>query len=233
MGAINFSINEKFLCFLHARLGLKWFMETGTFEGSSLVLAARHFDRCISVELSTVYYEKAIAKFHNVANVELHCGHSSEILKDFSEVLQREPGLFWLDAHWCVAENTAGSDSQSPLLSELQAIGRLHPKSVVLVDDARLYLCAPPRPHRYQDWPGLSEIVRILNTLSESHALSIYNDVMAFYPQDIAKEFDEFAYDNGVDWLSIVLSQRQLAADHDSSRQKFRLWKRLMRSVSS
>jgi hypothetical protein len=235
MGAIDFSINEKLLSFLRTQLDLKWFMETGTFEGTSLAIASRHFPKCLSVELSPTYYEKALTRFKESPSVELHFGSSPEILKKLAPSFALNPGLYWLDAHWCVAENTAGSDSQSPLLGELQAIDRIHPRSVVLIDDARLYLCAPPNPHRYQDWPGFSEIVRLLNNLSDTHTLSVYNDVIAFYPKSIAKEFDRFAYENGVDWLNLVLSQRELAATaaavpppHPPKRS---LWKRLRRKL--
>ena len=232
MGAINFSLDERLLRFLCARLGLKWFVETGTFEGNSLAMAAGYFPKCISVELSADYYTKAMARFRDASNIEIHCGHSPEVLSTLSNALRQEPGLFWLDAHWCVAENTAGADSQSPLLEELQAIGKLHPKSVILIDDARLYLCAPPYPHRYQDWPGFSEIVRVLNELSSVHTLSILNDVIAFYPAESAEDFNKFSYENGVDWLGIVISQRDLlaaqtAASNSPVLRKRSYWSRL------
>lgn len=233
MGALDFSINEKLLEFLRTQLNLSCFIETGTFEGASLAIAARHLPECHSVELSPEYYTKAKERFRGTPNVKLHQGSSPEVLKQLAPGLGDKACLYWLDAHWCVAANTAGENSQSPLLSELAAISNLNSRSVVLIDDARLYLCAPPHPHRYQDWPSIAEIIRLLGRLSETHTFSVLNDVIAFYPLSIAKAFDRFAYENAVDWHSIVLSQRALTARLDARKSTGkRLWKNIRRLFS-
>src|SRR5947199_2312443 len=119
------------------------------------------------------------------------------------------PVFFWLDAHWCVAEQTAGADSQSPLIAELEAIGKLHKQSVVLIDDARLYLCPPPAPHRFADWPDFHAILTGLQALSAHHRLMVLNDVILFYPQSMQAEMSSFAHKQGVDWLVIANGWRQ------------------------
>ena len=172
MGAISFSLDERLLRFFKAQLPLELFVETGTFRGDTLALARPFFQRCLSVELSPELHRQAQARFAGVEGVEVLCGPSPELLRARQAGHQAIPTLFWLDAHWCVAEHTSGEESQSPLLGELRALGGLHRDSVVLIDDARLYLCPPPQPHRFADWPEWHDIVRTLLELSPGHRLA-------------------------------------------------------------
>ncbi len=212
MGAISFSIDKKLLQLFRQRLQAAMFVETGTYQGDSLNVAADIFDECHSIELSYDLYEAAQRKFASRANIKLHQGESATILNAASEQFAERPVVFWLDAHWCVGENTAGQDSQSPLRDELRAIRRLHPQSVVLIDDARLYLCPPPEPHRFADWPDFHDIVILLQSLSQHHQLMILNDVIMFYPKSIQEDMALFARRHGVDWLMLANNSRELTA---------------------
>src|SRR5688500_15508130 len=153
MGAIHFSLDRDFVLFLKNELGIETFVETGTFEGNTVETARNLFQKVYSVELSEHYFSKAKERFAAAANLELVHGQSPAFLEKMRDEFSAKPVLFWLDAHWCCADHTSGENSQSPIAQELAAIGRLHPKSVVLIDDARLYLCPPPKPHHYADWP--------------------------------------------------------------------------------
>ena len=209
MGAISFSIDNKLLQFFQQRLQINTFVETGTYQGGSLIIAADIFSDCHSVELSQDLYESAKTSLINHANVKLYQGESPDFLNATSEQFLKRPVLYWLDAHWCVGENTAGQNSQSPVREELLAIRGLHPQSVVLIDDARLYLCPPPEPHRFTDWPDFHDMVILLQSLSQHHRLMILNDVIIFYPEIIRADMALFARQQGVDWLIIANNSRQ------------------------
>ena len=103
------------------------------------------------------------------------------------------------------------------LLGELAAIGTLHRDSVVLIDDARLYLCAPPAPHRFDNWPDLHAIVSALLKLSASHRLLILNDVLIFHPDSVRSAMAEFAHTQGTDWLLLAM-YAQLAKDAEAQK---------------
>jgi hypothetical protein len=223
MGAISFSIEKKLLQFFRQQLQVTTFVETGTYQGDSMNVAADIFDECHSIELSQDLYEATQSKFAGRANIKLYQGESATILNAASEQFAERPVVFWLDAHWCVGENTAGQDSQSPLRDELRAIGRLHPQSVVLIDDARLYLCPPPEPHRFTDWPDFHDIVILLQSLSQHHRLMILNDVILFYPESIQTDMTLFARQHGVDWLILANNSRKLTARP----KRKTLWRRL------
>jgi hypothetical protein len=219
MGAISFSLDPQLAHFLAGALPLKLFVETGTFKGDSLRIARQFFAECHSVEMSDVLYQEASQAFRSQDRIHLHHGASPAFLRGMRERLAQTPTLYWLDAHWCVADNTVGADSQSPLLQELDAIGALHSQSVLLIDDARLYLCPPPKPHRMGDWPDFHAIVRQLLSMSSTHRLMIYNDVIVFYPQQIVPQLAEYARSHGVDWL-ILAQQVALFRQHQDEQHR-------------
>lgn len=235
MGAINFSLDPQLVEFLTGVLPLKLFVETGTFKGDSLRIAQRFFPECHSVELSDALYKEVSEAFCGQPGIHLHHGASPAVLGTMRERLAQTPALFWLDAHWCVADNTAGSDSQSPLLQELDAIGALHPQSVLLIDDARLYLCPPPKPHRLSDWPDFHAIVQRLLAMSRTHRLMICNDVIVFHPQEIERLLAEHAHQHGVDWLILAQAATLFRLHQEEQRcrqQKPRGLRRLFRGRS-
>jgi len=204
MGAISFSIDETLLGFLTRELPLKLFVETGTFKGDSLELARRFFASCYSVEASPELFQQARERFQASTGIHLHLGDSPSFLGQHQKDFAAAATLFWLDAHWCNADKTSGATSQSPLLEELAAIGSLHRDSAVLIDDARLYLCAPPEPHRFDDWPDFHAVVGALLRLSPHHRLMILNDVLLFYPARLQVAAAQFAHRHGADWLHFV-----------------------------
>ena len=97
---------------------------------------------------------------------------------------------------------TAGELSQCPLLEELQAIEKLNSNSVVLIDDARLFLAPPLAPHEISQWPSLHQIVTCLLLLSSEHELMVVNDVIAFYPLTARPALESYARSCGIDWLT-------------------------------
>jgi hypothetical protein len=108
---------------------------------------------------------------------------------------------------------------------------------VVLIDDARYYLCAPPRPHDSADWPDFHAVVAALLALSSQHRIMVLNDVIVFYPGAIRAALHEFAHRNGVDWLSLtneVKNYRERRARRFPSANFFRhQWRRVIKNRSS
>ncbi len=209
MGAIHFSLDPRLLELFSRELPIRTFVETGTFKGETLNLARNYFPECHSVEMSPEHFAAARRQFDGMADVHLNCGDSPGFLAAHQKAFECRPTFFWLDAHWCVAEHTAGAESQSPLLGELRAIGGLHPDSALLIDDARLYLCAPPKPHRHGDWPGFDDIVRALFALSNQHRLCVCNDVIIFSPARVGAAVARHAHEHGVDWLTFARHARR------------------------
>ena len=212
MGAVNFSLSPDLVQALADALPLEVLVETGTFEGDTIAGLLSRFQEVYSVELSPHYFEKAKARFANEPHVHLTHGDSSHYLKELAPALSARGVLYYLDAHWCVATNTAGARSQCPLLDEIGAIRRLGETSVLVIDDARLFLAPPPEPHDISQWPSFDEIVTALRRLSDRHELMVVNDVIAFYPPAARDSIHRFARTHGVDWLRARQSQLENTA---------------------
>jgi hypothetical protein len=211
MGAISFSADPELLRMLRDALGITTFAETGTYRGDTLDMASGLFPECHSVEMSGPLFEAAASRFSGRPGVHLFHGGSPEFLTVNRERFAAVPVVFWLDAHWCSGENTAGIESQSPLIDELRAIGRLHANSAVLIDDARLYLATPLAPHRVADWPDFHAVVQALLALSPTHRLMVWNDVILFYPESISAAMKQFTGRHGTDWLLLAYQARKFA----------------------
>ncbi|MHB1220393.1 MAG: hypothetical protein ACYC0J_00135 [Gammaproteobacteria bacterium] len=208
MGAVNFSIDPQLITTLKNNLPLTIFVETGTFRGDTIELIANQFDNIYSVELSEKYYQDAVARFKGNSKVTLFHDTSPASLAAIMPQIQDQSTVFWLDAHWCVANSTEGEASQCPLLDELHTIKQLNQNSVIIIDDARLFLTTPPAPHEISDWPNFDTIVKALYQLSAHHQLAVINDCILFYPASIEREIAQFAYKHGTDWLQIMDKSR-------------------------
>lgn len=203
MGAVTFSIDLQFVKCLKKSLPLSVFVETGTFEGDSIANVLNEFDQLITIERSEVLWNKVVERFNNIPKVNAFLGNSPEILERVRDGLDGASVLFWLDAHWCTADNTFGVYSQCPLLEEIRAINKLNEQSVLMIDDARLFLAPPSYPHEVSQWPVLDEVLKALDGISNQHAVMILNDVIVYFPKSCRNSINEYARTNGVDWLSV------------------------------
>jgi hypothetical protein len=220
MGAVHFSIDGRLLARLRELLPLKVFVETGTYEGESVDTALAYFDELHTIELSEDLFTRAAARFDDSPTVRVYHGSSAEVLSTLSSGLRRRSVLFWLDAHFC-AHRSAGSEVQCPLLEELEAIGSLGGRSVILIDDARLFMAPPPVPLIAEQWPNFSEVLARLSTLNPTHELMVIDDVMVFFPPQIGESLRGFAREHAIDWLLALAWGREL--DHTVERITTRL----------
>lgn len=206
MGAVTFSLDPRLMGCLKQALPLTHFVETGTFRGDAVALAAPYFERIVSIEHSHPLWREAAERFRDMRHVEIRHGDSAQMLKDVRAAIGSASALFWLDAHWCVARDTAGEKSQCPLLGELGALAPLGADSVVLIDDARLFLATPPAPHEASQWPSFAEVLHALRAASATHQLMVVNDVIAFFPAAAQPALAAFAAEHGIDWLRAAQS---------------------------
>jgi hypothetical protein len=204
MGAISFSLDPALLKALKSALPLPLFVETGTFRGDTLENLKSEFKELFSIELSQELYSQALARFRDEPNIRLIQGDSAEALAKIVDDVNGRSTLFWLDAHWCVAAGTAGETSQCPLLDELKAIGGLNDESVVLIDDARLFMAPPAAPHEVSQWPTFNQILQQLRAMAPTHEIMVVNDVIALFPPRAKQAITTFAQEHGVDWLLIA-----------------------------
>lgn len=201
MGAVNFSLDRRLVDALKSVLPINVFIETGTFNGDTVFSLESCFNKVVSIELSEKLFTDAVKRFKDSSHVQIIQGNSQDKLREIRCELLDQGVLYWLDAHWCVATATAGEHSQCPLLEELAAIGELNDKSVVLIDDARLFLAPPLAPHEISQWPNFHDIISSLLSMSTEHELMVVNDVIAFFPKHANAVMKSYATSCGTDWL--------------------------------
>lgn len=209
MGAVTFSLDVELVTLLKTSLPLDVLVETGTFKGDTVAELETSFEKVISIELSEKLCTEAKKRFVGFNHVRVIQGNSAVELFELKDELHNIGVLYWLDAHWCVATDTAGELSQCPLLEELQAIGRLNSDSVLLIDDARLFLAPPLAPHEISQWPSFHQIVSSLLFMSSEHEVMVINDVIAFFPKKTKGAMESFAQKNGTDWLIAFNCQKE------------------------
>ena len=210
MGAIHFSIEPRLLELLKSKLGIQVFVETGTFHGDSIANALPYFHTLYSVELSENLANKAQERFKDYPQIHIDCGFSDTWLLKIQAQVAHQPTLYWLDAHWCAATDTAGVTSQCPLINEINAIATLPSHSIIVIDDARLFLTTPPKPHEISQWPQFHEILIALQKLSSQHRIMVLNDCILYYPISLQADLSLFAYEHGVDWNTIYNDHRDI-----------------------
>lgn len=180
MGLVYPGVPSDLAMMLQREISAVDFVETGTFHGKTAFWASQHFTQVYTIERSTTIYERAIATYGKVANISFLQGDSREQLRALQPKLLR-PALFWLDAHWSAGE-TYGAGDECPLLEEITSIDAGRPDHVLLIDDARLFLAPPPRPHRPEQWPNIVQVIEALTARLPERLVVVIGDVLVAVP---------------------------------------------------
>ncbi len=178
MGSVTSGIPRSIVSELAQLSGAKTFVETGTFQGATTRWATEVFDQIHTIELSSTLYEKYHVELERLPGVHTHQGDSSIVLRDVVSQLDEQPTLYWLDGHWSGGE-TAGESAECPIMQELDSIQQRE-QDLILIDDARLFLCAPPKPHKPEHWPTIAEIAARFDL--NQRFVQIIDDVIFIVP---------------------------------------------------
>lgn len=179
MGVVRMGPPERLVLSLRDALGATTFIETGTFRGATAEWASRHFAVVHSIELGENLYRETSLRLAYLTNLHLHLGDTRTILPGLLGKLDA-PAVLWLDAHWSGGK-TSGEGDQCPLLDEIAIADAAPQPMAVLVDDARLFLSAPPAPLNLDDWPDMTDVVEKLSRDRERY-VSVSEDVLIAVP---------------------------------------------------
>lgn len=154
---------------------VKIFIETGTAGGSSIATASKMFNKCYTIELIDGRVTEKIP------GVEYRIGNSVDIL---GSLITNHMGyyiFFFLDAHYSDSVPNTSGVKECPVLEELKIISS-HQTSIILIDDARLFLGQPPYPNDPRDWPTIEEIFAAAKLYFPNHHTTITDDFILIYP---------------------------------------------------
>ncbi len=192
MGTAKSGLPKEIILDLAQLSGAKVFVETGTFHGDTTRWAAKHFESVVTIERSESLYQEFSPGLRDLGNVKPLLGDSSTVLPQVVAGLGNQPAVFWLDGHWSFGA-TAGENHECPLLAELEALAN-RKGDIILIDDARLFLSAPPVPHDPAQWPTLPQIIFLLMKNSEQLFMQMVDDIIFIVPpeKDIKQHLIEY-----------------------------------------
>lgn len=168
------------------------FVETGTFSGETGRWASKYFEVVHTIELSENLYNSNSNELTQIKQVKTHLGDSRDILPKIVKNIGNQKAVYWLDAHWSGGE-TDGESDECPLLDELACLSN-RTEDIILIDDARLFLCAPPLPHNPSQWPTISDIVAVLLKSDKKPFTQILDDVIFIIPNEAALKHHLVSY---------------------------------------
>jgi len=133
------------------RYELSTLIETGTFMGEMIYAQRLNFNRIISIELQSNFFENAQRRFRKFQNIEIILGDSGDVLKELIKRKELEqPCLFWLDGHYSTGI-TARGNKETPIMEELDSIFSLKIRHIILIDDARCFT-------GHNDYPTMEQL---------------------------------------------------------------------------
>lgn len=179
MGMIHAAPLADLVIALRDNLGLRNFVETGTYLGHGTEWAANNFRSVWTIEAKEEFQLQAKQRMGTPGNVSFVLGDSAQQLDKICTGLDG-PALFWLDAH--AGAGYFGDEDRCPLIEEINAINASTFQHVILIDDARAFFAPPPPPFKYEKWPALDEIMRSLQQARDYH-VTILNDCIICVPR--------------------------------------------------
>jgi hypothetical protein len=160
---------------------IKCFIESGTFEGSTIFPLSNFFNQLHTIELYDKYYHNAVsyAKKNKINNISFHHGDSSEILPKLALEI-KEPVVFYLDGHFCGKKSRAITPKDNfPLFNEINAINDFRDyNDIVIIDDYRLF--GKNDLSNEIDWREVTEI-NILKCFNKNNVFSYFSKNDRFY----------------------------------------------------
>lgn len=182
MGTTYAGIPRQIVTELARHAGCTAFVETGTYRGDTTRWAATEFEAVHTIEWSKDLFELHSDELKSIPCVTPHQGDSKDVLPEVVADLGAQRALYWLDGHWS-GGITAGEGDECPVMNELACL-RNRPQDVILIDDARFFLSAPPRPHHPAEWPTMSDIVRALPEQGRQQLIQVIDDVIFIVPNE-------------------------------------------------
>jgi hypothetical protein len=173
-----------------------FFVETGTAGGASIREASIKFEFCYTIELMENVtppkdtFPENIMFFNGTSSEKIH--EVVSILK--TKISKHNYALFWLDAHYSAPSDDTPSTPDNfvecPLLKEIDAIGEIE-NSIIIIDDARLFLGAPPYPLDPRKWPSLTEIFKRFMQYYPEHHFSVVDDYIICVPKEMKDNLNQ------------------------------------------
>lgn len=161
---------------LNIRFKLRNFVETGTYEGRTALLASTLFEVVHTIEIDKhMYNNRAIQETKDCPKITRHLGSSVDVIPKILPSLQ-DKTLFYLDGHWCGEVPVTGTEC--PVLQELSLLANRE-NDIIVVDDARLFDAPVHAPLNQAEWPHIDLVVDAMKGTSNRHVIRFIDILIA------------------------------------------------------
>lgn len=131
------------------------FIETGTFNGETILALEPYFDRLHTIEISEKYYNNTKNKY-NGDKINFILGDSSIVFESLLPTIN-EKCIFFLDGHWSSGD-TGRSSVDCPLNEEINNINNLFQhEAIIIIDDVRLFGLDQSSGKLCEDWSNINK----------------------------------------------------------------------------
>jgi len=176
-GVKNGSVPVDFIKEMQEVAPIKYFIESGTAGADSIRDAAPLFKECHTIEIMEGTVTGGVP-----SNATFYIGDSSLKLSEVLHKLDGTFAFFWLDAHYSGNEPNTSGVKECPVLDEIKAISG-YKNSIILIDDARLFLGMPPWPLDPREWPTIENVFSALRQAFPDHYITLMDDyVLCCHP---------------------------------------------------
>lgn len=156
-------------------------IETGSASGQSAREAAALFEKVFTVELIT---NRQVTD-NSPSNIEWFVGQSVDKIPEILRSINNdEYAICFLDAHYSGDVENESDIIECPVIGEVQALASFQ-KAVIIIDDARLFLGAPPYPLDPREWPTLINVIEQLKQHFPAHYITLIDDYIICVPGEI------------------------------------------------
>lgn len=190
MGIVHSGIPTWVVDFAKSKLDIQVAFETGTHVGSSTKILASSFTEVYTVESNQALMQVAKSRLVDFTNIQFVLDNSPNALGFYLGKIEK-PILFWLDAHYSGGD-TDGLQSPCPLLEELKCVAQFSQisRSVICIDDARLFGAPHDLAPNMLGWPNLFTVLNACNDLGLR--TFILDDIIVGISKEISSHFFEF-----------------------------------------
>lgn len=168
MTSLTFEDIDNILSILEIPLnGFPTFLETGTFQGSTILSMEHHFKILHTIEIKKEFYENVKNKYHG-DKINFYLGDSINLLSDIKIT---DNTIYFLDGHFNSGDTGKGI-KDVPLIEELNQIMEkcLH-EAIIIIDDYRLF--GKNEKDGVEDWSQIND--KTLFNICKPRLISTFN----------------------------------------------------------